>query len=351
MGQWINFTEVRQRISLEDVMFRFYNLKNLKRDGDKVTGPCPVHGGDSPRAFAAQLERNVWHCFTQCQGGGNQLDFVAKKEGISIREAALKLQAHFVNDAVPSVKQTVTSASTETAPASPPQTPSAKPAAETEESGNKPLDLKLDVKGDHPHLVEVRQLAPQTIAHFGVGYCSRGIMKGTIAIPVRDEDGELVAYAGRRLKPSDIEEFGKYKLPKGFKKDLVLFNLDRAKQQTTDHLILVEGFFSVLKLHELGVVNVVAAMGNAVSDAQAKLLSDHTKDVVIMFDGDAAGRAGSEAAKTILEARGVSTHVIWLPDDAKPDTMPPRTLKWALRGSRALDLAELRFMLRQKSEK
>ena len=66
------------------------------------------------------------------------------------------------------------------------------------------------------------------IAHFGVGYCSRGIMRGCIAIPVQDEDGALVAYAGRRLKASDIKEYGKYKLPKGFRKEFVLYNYHRA---------------------------------------------------------------------------------------------------------------------------
>jgi DNA primase len=73
-----------------------YGLTNLKRDGDKLVGPCPVHNGDSPRAFHADLKKNVWHCFSRCQKGGNQIDLVAQKEGISIREAGLKLQERFL---------------------------------------------------------------------------------------------------------------------------------------------------------------------------------------------------------------------------------------------------------------
>ena len=65
----------------------------------------------------------------------------------------------------------------------------------------------------------------ETVEHFGIGYCSRGIMRGTIAIPIHDEEGQLVASAGRRLKPSDIREYGKYKLPKGFKQERVLYKL------------------------------------------------------------------------------------------------------------------------------
>src|SRR3982751_4126743 len=93
MGQWIDFKELRSRISLEDVILRYYGITTLKLDGNKLVGPCPVHNGDSPRAFHADLEKNVWHCFSKCQKGGNQLDFVAAKESLSIRDAALKLLA------------------------------------------------------------------------------------------------------------------------------------------------------------------------------------------------------------------------------------------------------------------
>ena len=48
---WINFAEIRQQVSLADVLFRFYRLTTLKRDGDTVVGPCPIHQGDSPRAL------------------------------------------------------------------------------------------------------------------------------------------------------------------------------------------------------------------------------------------------------------------------------------------------------------
>ena len=55
MGPWIDFHELRRRVTLEDVVFRFYGIDTLERDGQKLVGPCPVHGGDSPRAFHADL--------------------------------------------------------------------------------------------------------------------------------------------------------------------------------------------------------------------------------------------------------------------------------------------------------
>jgi DNA primase len=113
--------------------------------------------------------------------------------------------------------------------------------------------VRLTLDPSHPHLVKERGLKPETAALFGLGYCARGILRGTIAIPVHDEDGDLVAYAGRRLKSADIRELGKYKLPKGFRKDLVLYNLERAKSLPRDEgLVLVEGFFATATLHERG---------------------------------------------------------------------------------------------------
>jgi len=346
MSQWINFAELRARVSLEDVIFGFYKIENLKRDGPKVTGPCPVHGGDSPRAFNADLSRNVWHCFSGCQAGGNQLDFVAKKEGISVRDAALKLQAHFIgNDATKPATAGTPTPTSGSSPRHEDEPP--KPAVEAQESGNKPLDIKLELKGDHPHLVETRKLKPETIAHFAVGYASRGIMKGTIALPIHDEDGELVAYGGRRLKPADIEEFGKWKFPKGFRKELVLYNFHRAKEYLADHLILVEGFFSVMKLHEMGFPNVVASMGCSLSEAQARLLAE-AKEVIVLYDGNEAGWKGATAARELLVVK-TTVRLIRLPAGNKPAGYEPedlsaRALRWAVNGLRQLDLAEVSFV-------
>ena len=93
MATWINFADIRARVSLEDVLLRFYGIDTLRRTGTKLVGPCPVHGGDNTRAFHADTSKNVWHCFTRCGRGGNALDLVAAKEGIGVRDAALKLQA------------------------------------------------------------------------------------------------------------------------------------------------------------------------------------------------------------------------------------------------------------------
>lgn len=337
MTDWVNFAEIRARVSLEQVIFDYYGLTGFKRKGQRLTGPCPVHGGDSPRAFHAELSRNVWHCFTGCQGGGNQLDFVAKREGISIREAALRLQAHFLGSE--------TSAAPVRKPAEDAEKPAQAPReSETDERPNPPLNVNLKLRGDHPHLVQDRRLAEETIAHFGVGYCSKGILRGMIAIPIKDENGTLVAYAGRRLKPQDIREHGKYKFPSGFRKELVLYGWHEATATASDDgVVVVEGFFSVMKLHEAGISGVVATMGCEVSIQQLEFLAQ-AKDVIVLYDGDAPGRKGAEALKEKLGER-TTVRLVRLPDGLEPDDLEPRALRWLVNGVRALGIIELEFRL------
>ncbi|MEQ8272368.1 MAG: toprim domain-containing protein [Deltaproteobacteria bacterium] len=345
--QWVDFRAVKRRVSLEDVLFTYYGLGDaLTRRGTKVTGPCPVHRGDSLRAFSADLSRNVWHCFSRCAAGGNVLDLVARREDISIREAALRLDAFFKDRGEVSEGESVARANADVAkPATTTEPPSAPPRADDlAPQANPPISVRLALRGDHPHLLDDRGLTPETIAHFGVGYCARGILRGTIATPVRNELGELVAYLGRRLKPSEIAAKGKYVWPNGFHKQHVVFNLDRAlRVSETLGLIVVEGVFTVMALHQMGFANAVAVLGCEVSPQQCELLS-RAPDITLMFDGDEAGRAGALATREALVGR-VQTRLVHLPEGAEPEDLTPRALRWLTAGMRTLDLDEVSLSL------
>lgn len=342
MGNWVNFAEVRATVSIEAVLFEMYGLTNLKKEGDKLIGPCPVHNGDSPRAFHADLTKNVWHCFSRCQKGGNQIDLVSEKEGISTRDAALKLQS-FLSGRPPEVRPR---AGPEAPTGRPPQATS--PVEAVPEAKNPVLGIELHVRHDHPHLLQDRRLTESTASTFGVGYCSQGTLKGTIAIPIHDEDGQLVAYAGRRLKPDDIRNFGKYKFPKGFKKELIVYNLHRASQIGKERgLVIVEGFFAVLSLHQAGIENVVALMGCELGEHQLALLAAFP-EVVLFFDGDEAGRTGMTSAREKLAGKTI-VRTIHLPTGTKPDELGPRALKWLVNGIQLLDLEEIDYRPRRQS--
>jgi DNA primase len=132
---------------------------------------------------------------------------------------------------------------------------------------------------------------------FGAGFCAKGTMADRIAIPVHNAQGEVVAYAGRFPGEPD-EDVPKYKLPQGFRKSLELFNIDRAiKEPAGKPLVIVEGFFGCMRLHQNGCRKVVALMGSTMSAVQEQLIREHTEvnsRVIVMLDEDEAGRAGRD---------------------------------------------------------
>jgi DNA primase len=156
----------------------------------------------------------------------------------------------------------------------------------------------------HPFLAE-QGLTEETISTFGIGYhAGRGMMHGRIVIPIHNEAGELVAYAGRWPGSDPPEGQEKYLFPPNFKKSLVLYNLQRAREHAGEGLIVVEGFFSgVFTLWQMGRKNVVAVMGSSLSDAQERLIVQTVGErgrVLLIFDGDEAGSKGMADAAARL---------------------------------------------------
>ena len=147
---------------------------------------------------------------------------------------------------------------------------------------------------DQKHLyLKERGLGKETVEHFDLGFCSRGLMKDRVAIPIHNEIGELVAYAGRWTgEPAEGEE--KYKLPSGFAKSQVVFNLHQAKESAQERgLIVVEGFFDTFRVWQAGFPNVVALMGSRLSEQQRELLVKALGPqgkLTLLFDADEAGR-------------------------------------------------------------
>ncbi len=286
--RWIDFTELKRQVRIRDVLERYGLLATLReKKPGKLVGACPIHGGKNGTSFNVDTEKNAYHCFSQC-GGGNILDLVMKLEDCSIRDAGEKL-ADWFGLAFERPRRQVGDS-----PSNGPKAGLRKPAERAEPkvakatAPNPPLDRPLrDLNPDHPYLV-ARGLTVPTIKTFGLGHCSRGLMRGRIAIPIHDDEGQLVAYAGRSVDATGGGET-RYRLPDGFKKSFVLFNLHRARERAADGLIVVEGFFDCFRLHQAGYPNVVALMGSQASDAQLDLLTAATDRAVLMFDGDDAG--------------------------------------------------------------
>ena len=184
---------------------------------------------------------------------------------------------------------------------------------------NPVLDLKLKLDHEHPFLAECG-ITPEVAEAFGIGFADRGIMKDRIAIPIHNERGELVAYAGRYAKEDVPDGTLRYRLPKTFFKSLVLYNLHRAKEFEKRHVVIVEGFWSAVRLHRDG-IPAVALMGTSCSPEQAELLrSAGFRFATLLLDGDDAGRKATPELLAVLSKK-IYVRTVELPDGDKPDTM------------------------------
>jgi DNA primase len=346
MEVWVDFKAVKQAVLMEQVVAR-YGVPMRKVNAASLRGRCPLpcHGSkDSRESFTVNTAKNVWSCLSaSCVAarggskGGNALDFTAAMEACTVRDAALKLATWFaVPGSGPGEQQPgraeAEQGRQEPAPTTVGGQEPQKPVSEKKGDGssdepNKPLTFLLHgVDLAHPYLAS-RGLTGETAAKFGVGFFpGRGSMAGRVVLPIHDQHGQLVAYAGRAVDQAEP----RYKFPAGFRKSLELFNYHRAATSGKPAVIVVEGFFDCLKVDQAGFPAVVALMGSSCSKRQEDLLVEKFQRVVLLLDGDDAGRAGAaEIAARIVRRRWV--RVIDLPDGKQPDMLSEEELKQLFR--------------------
>lgn len=310
MNRWLNLQRIKQAVPI-GVVLQHYQWKCLRRRGDRVQGRCPIHRGRREDAFHADLRRNGFHCFC-CRAHGSVLELVAAMERCSIRQAALWLDDWFgVRSSVSAWgggdergEQRIRKKETEPAPL---------------RFSLRPID------SGHAYLKQ-RGIDMATAAAFGVGYYpGPGLQQGRVVIPIHNERGQLVAYAGRAMDGA----CPKYKLPTGFPKSKVLFNLHRAVACGSQRVIVVEGYFDCLKVHQAGESCVVALMGCCLSAEQEKLLLQHFQNIVLMLDADAAGEQASRSISARLIQRS-TLDVVNLSKGQQPDQMSSEGIQRAL---------------------
>lgn len=309
MNRWVDFREIRQGLSIEQVLTSYH--LTLKRVGlHQLRGPCPLptHGSERSReSFCVDTAKNVWACHSGscCEArhgrvGGNVLDLVAWLEGCSIRQAALRLQDEWHEAGMPVGElQRASKGSPGSRGPDPPRT----------------LSFSLRLVW-HPYLEE-RAVHPATAAWFGVGYyAGGGFLRNRIVFPIHDAEGQLVAYAGRSLDDGQP----RYLFPPGFPKSQVVFNLHRAVLESPKWALVVEGFFDCLRVHQAGYRNVVALLGVSLSEEQEKLLLERFPRLALMLDGDEAGqRARCQLAARLQ--RKVALSIVRVPSGRQPDQL------------------------------
>jgi len=297
-SNWVSFQEIKAKIKMETLLSHYKLLDGLKASGTHLYGCCPIHKGKNPRQFSVDLEKNIFNCFGDCGGGGNVIDFVAKMEGgIKIRQAALLIKKWYPQEFKEGEQRISADAEIKHEPVR------EKISIGESKEINPPLRFQLkNLDQDHPFLPD-RGILPEAEGKYGLGYCSKGMMAGRIAIPIHNHAGELVAYCGRSITPAQMAE-GKYKLPPAFIKTAVVYNLHR-QNQGTKKLIVVESFFSVFALYQAGFANVVSFMGSTMGDEQKRLLCDFLEpdgQVMLLFDADESGQRGAMDCLTLLSS-------------------------------------------------
>jgi DNA primase len=313
--QKIDFKTVRENADFQAVA-KHYGI-DLIKDGskpDQFKGICPFHDDTKP-SLKVHTGKKVYNCFA-CGAHGNVLNFVKEIEGTSYRDAAkilLDIQGQAPAPPKPneSIKQT---------------SPTPDDKSEFVEDGeigeNRVLNFSLkELDTTHPFLAE-RGIDADTAKNFGLGVTTRSkLLKDRLAIPIHNQDGELVAYCGRFPSADMPDDEPKYKLPPNFRKELELFNWHRCKDAfasgKTKTLILVESYFSVFHLHNH--FPVVSPMGWSVSLQQIAIIKQsNVEKVVLLFDGDDAGRhAVTKAGREFLKV-GLPVIAPVVQEDFKP---------------------------------
>ena len=338
MGKYIVFSHVNANAGFPAIL-NHYGLEHT-RSGDQIRMLCPFHEDRKPSLSITLVKTedaqpNTFHCFG-CAASGSPIDFVKLMENHDDNRAAAELVAEISNCGLapakggkrgerqravegPKIAGAARTGSKDSSDRSDAEKgeKAASGGAEAMSEVNPPMKWKLKTVPDHPYLSE--RLPADTAELFEVAYLpadSRSAMANHIVIPLHNLAGELIGYQARYPAdevPGDIE---KYRLPKGFDKQHMLFNAHRVGE--TQDIVIVEAAFSAMRLHMLG-APVVATLGTAVSQAQVELLrSLGVRRVLLLFDGDVPGQKAIPAALDVL-ARAFFVTVGELPDGLDPD--------------------------------
>ena len=335
--------EIRNSTSIVDVISEYVQLR---KRGKNYIGLCPFHSEKTP-SFTVTEEKQIFHCFG-CHVGGNVFKFLMDYKKISFIESVQEIaeqngiEISYDDEGFnekQSEQEVLYDINTEAAKYF---------------SNNLLHDDEGEIARDY---FQKRNLKVQTMRAFGLGYSLNGWenlvnflkeknidlekalhlgligrnndgrvydkLAGRIIFPIFSPNGRVVAFAGRKLREDDSG--GKYiNSPESsiYIKGRILYGLSHAKDdiRKIDKAIIVEGYMDLISLYQSGVKNVVAVSGTALTDDQAQLLSRYTKNVVLLFDADAAGIKASMRSIEILLKRDFDVKISTLPKGEDPDS-------------------------------
>lgn len=149
------------------------------------------------------------------------------------------------------------------------------------------------------------------------------LFRDRVMFPIKDTQGRIVGFAGRALDDNVMPKYINSTDSVIFNKQTVLYGLYQARQQRSDHYLMVEGYMDVIALHQAGIFGAVAPMGTAANQKQIERLLKYNNSLTLCFDGDQAGQKAAmrtlEVAMPVL-ADGKHLQFLILPSEHDPDS-------------------------------
>ena len=336
---------IHQTAVIEDVVGDYVELK---KQGSSFRGLSPFTNEKTP-SFYVVPSKGIFKCFSSGKGG-SLMTFVMEVEKVNYPEA-LKIVARKYNIEIVEKERTAEEIQAETAKESMGNAVSWASKWFTEQ-----LETETG-KAIGKSYFSSRGFRDDIIEKFKVGYCPEGwntmtkaafeagykeeiltevglckkkedggmfdFFNGRVMFPIRDVTGRVIGFGGRTLKTE--KKIAKYfNSPESplYNKSKVLYGIHLAKAAINkeDMCFLVEGYTDVMAMHQSGVENVVASSGTALTVGQISLIKRFTKNVTVLFDGDAAGIRASLRGIDLLLKEGMKVKVVTFPDGDDPDS-------------------------------
>lgn len=338
--------EVRSHNDIVDVISQYVTLH---RKGRNFFGLCPFHNEKSP-SFSVSPDRQIFHCFG-CNVGGNVFHFIMKIENVSFVES-VQMLAERAGIKLPTVSGTVDEEKEKL------KEEVYKINKESAEFFHQ--NLYKTTSKEAQAYIKKRKLGDNTLKSFLIGYAGnnnellsylkqKGFSEKTmlassligksgagelydkfrnrIMFPIQDVRNRVIAFGGRRLNddvPKDKHNPKYINSPENivYSKGRNLFGLNVAKRQSPGvlkRILVVEGYMDAISLYQRGITNVVASLGTALTDNQARLLRKNSEQVILGYDSDGAGQNAIIRAMEILKNMGVDIRVLQISGAKDPD--------------------------------
>ncbi len=317
----------------------------LKRQGSDFRGPCPFHQG-THRNFSVSTKKAMYYCFV-CHEGGDVFNFLTKRLGIDW-PAAVRIVAEKSGIEIVETRSTRPDEKD-------PREPLWELNAAAAEYFTRMLwddPLGADARAYLEQRDVTRELADRTAIGFApreiglmrahlsaLGYDDSQMIEAGVLVqteeqseprprfrnrlifPIADPSSRIVGFGGRLLGPGEPKYLNSAESPV-FSKGRLLYGLNWAKQgaRREERMLVVEGYFDVVRLLGAGIESAVAPMGTALTEEQAKLVRRYAERVFLLYDSDKAGLKATFRSGDALLAQGAAVQVVTLPDGEDPDT-------------------------------